>query len=330
MRPLSYTRARTIEEAVAVVAGDPSSAFLAGGTTEVDLVRLGVARPDRLVDINELPLTGIVDLPGGGLRIGALARMSDVARAPSVMERYPAVSESLLLGASEQLRNMASMGGNLCQGVRCPYFRDNVSPCNKREAGSGCSALDGLNRGHAILGTSEHCIATHPSDVAVPLVAFDAVVRTIGPSGPREIAIDDFYLLPGDTPKVEHPLEHGELIVAIELPAHGIARRSLYLKFRDRQSYEFALVSVAVALDVRDGLVADVRLALGGVGTKPWRARRAEAELDGAPATLDQFRIAAAAELEPAEAGEHNAFKVELAQRAIARALTMAAGGGVR
>jgi len=247
-----------------------------------------------------------------------------------VMERYPAMSEALLLGASEQLRNMASMGGNLCQRVRCPYFRDNVSPCNKREPGTGCSALEGLNRGHAILGTSEHCIATHPSDVAVALVAFDAVVQTIGPSGPREIAIDDFYLPPGDTPEMEHPLEHGELIVAIELPPLEIARNSLYLKFRDRQSYEFALVSVAATLDVRDGVVAEVRLALGGVGTKPWRARRAEAELIGAPATAERFAVAAAAELEPAEVREHNAFKVELAQRAIVRALTATIDGGVR
>jgi xanthine dehydrogenase YagS FAD-binding subunit len=330
MRPLSYARAQNVDEAIAMVGADPASAFLAGGTTEVDLVRLGVTHPDLLVDINELPLTEIEDLPGGGLRVGALARMSDVARASSVIERYPAMSEALLLGASEQLRNMASMGGNLCQRVRCSYFRDNVSPCNKREPGTGCSALEGLNRGHAILGTSEHCIATHPSDVAVALVAFDAVVQTIGPSGPREIAIDEFYLPPGDTPEVEHPLEHGELIAAIELPPLEIARNSLYLKFRDRQSYEFALVSVAAALDVRDGVAAEVRLALGGVGTKPWRARRAEAELIGAPATAERFAVAAAAELEPAEVREHNTFKVELAQRAIVRALTAAIHGGVR
>jgi xanthine dehydrogenase YagS FAD-binding subunit len=330
MRPLSYARAQNVDDAIAMVGADPASAFLAGGTTEVDLVRLGVTHPDLLVDINELPLTEIEDLPGGGLRIGALARMSDVARASSVMERYPAMSEALLLGASEQLRNMASMGGNLCQRVRCSYFRDNVSPCNKREPGTGCSALEGLNRGHAILGTSDHCIATHPSDVAVALVAFDAVVQTIGPSGPREIAIDDFYLPPGDTPEVEHPLEHGELIAAVELPALEIARSSLYLKFRDRQSYEFALVSVAAALDVRDGVVEDIRLALGGVGTKPWRARRAEAELNGVPATAERFAIAAAAELEPAAVREHNAFKVELARRAIVRALTAAINGGVR
>jgi xanthine dehydrogenase YagS FAD-binding subunit len=327
MRPLSYARARNADDAIAIVSADPASAFLAGGTTEVDLIRLGVANPDLLVDINELPFAEIEDLPGGGLRLGGLARMTDVARAPSVMERYPAMSDALLLGASEQLRNMATMGGNLCQRVRCPYFRDNVSPCNKREPGKGCSALDGLNRGHAILGTSEHCIATHPSDVAVPLVAFDAVVQTIGPNGPRDIAIDDFYLLPGDTPEVEHPLEQGELIAAIEVPPMAIARNSLYLKLRDRQSYEFALVSVAAALEVSDGEVADVRLALGGVGTKPWRARRAEAELTGAAASAEQFAIAAAAALEPAEVREHNAFKVELAQRAIVRALTMAMDG---
>jgi xanthine dehydrogenase YagS FAD-binding subunit len=330
MRPLSYARAHSITDAIAMVSADPASSFLAGGTTEVDLARLGVAHPDVLVDINELPLAEIEDRPDGGLRIGALARMTDVARAPSVMERYPAMSQSLLLGASEQLRNMASMGGNLCQRVRCPYFRDNVSPCNKREPGTGCSALEGLNRGHAILGTSDHCIATHPSDVAVPLVAFDAIVHTIGPSGPRTIAIDDFYLLPGDTPDVEHPIEHGELITAIEVPPLPIARSSLYLKVRDRQSYEFALVSVAAALDVRDGEIADVRLALGGVGTKPWRARRAEAELVGSPATAHAFARAAQAELEPAVAREHNAFKVALGKRAIVRGLTRALNGGAR
>jgi xanthine dehydrogenase YagS FAD-binding subunit len=310
-----------------MVGADPAAAFLAGGTTEVDLVRQGVLRPDLLVDINQLPLAELQELPDGGLRIGALARMNDVARAPAVMERYPALSLALLLGASEQLRNMASIGGNLCQRVRCPYYRDNVSACNKRLPGSGCSALEGLNRGHAILGTSADCIATHPSDLAVALIAFDAIVHTIGPSGAREIAIDDFYLLPRDTPDVEHPLVHGELIVAVELPPLEVARKSLYLKFRDRQSYEFALVAVAAALEVRDGLIAEARLALGGVATKPWRARRAEAELVGAPATADQLAAAAAAELEPAEAHEHNAFKVELAERAIVRALTDAMKG---
>jgi xanthine dehydrogenase YagS FAD-binding subunit len=330
MRPLSYARASGIGEAVATVRAHPSSAFLAGGTTEVDLVRLGVTRPDLLVDINDLPLAGVEVLADGGLRIGALARMSDVARAPAVVERFPGISASLLLGASEQLRNMASMGGNLCQRVRCAYFRDGVSPCNKREPGTGCSALEGLNRGHAILGTSEHCIATHPSDVAVAFTAFDAIVHTTGPSGPRAIAIDDFFLLPGDTPEVEHPLEHGELIVAIEVPPLALARGSVYLKFRDRESYEFALVSVAAALDVQDGAVADVRLALGGVGTKPWRARRAEVALIGAPATAESFARAADLELAEADVREQNAFKVAFAQRAIVRGLTRAMSGGAR
>src|ERR1700716_4294222 len=253
MRPLSYARADDVLKAVALVSGDPMSAFLAGGTTEVDLIRMGVERPDRLVDINRLPLADVEELADGGIRIGALARMSDVARTALIEERFPAVSQALLLGASEQLRNMASMGGNLCQRTRCVYFRDGVSPCNKRDPGSGCSALDGLNRGHAILGTSESCIALHPSDVAVALVAFDAVVRTVGADGEREFPIDEFYLLPGDTPHLEHPLAHGELIVAIDLPAGSIARRSGYLKFRDRQSYEFALVSIAAAIDVAGG-----------------------------------------------------------------------------
>jgi xanthine dehydrogenase YagS FAD-binding subunit len=330
MRPLSYVRAHDVDSAIARVAAHPTSAFLAGGTNEVDLVRAGIAHPDLLVDINELPLAQIEDLPGGGLRIGALARMSDVARHPSVEDRYPGMSQALLLGASEQLRNMASMGGNLCQRVRCPYLRDGVSPCNKREPGSGCSALEGLNRGHAILGVSEHCIATHPSDVAVALVAFDAVVHTISPTGPREIAIDDFYLLPGDTPHLEHPLEHGELIVAIELPPLDIARNSIYLKFRDRESYEFALVSVAAALEISDGVVAGVRLALGGVGTKPWRAHVAEADLIGRPAGAEQFASAAASELAAAVVREHNAFKVALARRAIVRALSRLMEGGAR
>jgi xanthine dehydrogenase YagS FAD-binding subunit len=326
VRPLSYARVDEVDAAIAAVSSDPTSAFLAGGTTEVDLVRLGVSPSQRLIDINNLPLADIESTPDGGLRIGALARMSDVARHPGVVEGFPAISRSLLLGASEQLRNMASMGGNLRQRVRCPYFRDAVSPCNKREPGSGCSAIEGLNRGHAILGTSEHCIATHPSDVAVPLVAFDAVVRTLGLDGASEIPIDDFYLLPGDTPEREHPLQHGELIVGLDVPAAAVSKNSVYLKFRDRQSYEFALVSVAAALDVRDGLIADVRLALGGVGTKPWRARRAEDLLRGGPATREAFAAAAAVELSDAVVHQHNAFKVELAQRAIVRGLSSAEG----
>jgi len=327
MRPLRYARVTDVEGAVATAAADPDSAFLAGGTTEVDLIRLGVARPRTLVDINALPLADVDDL-GAGLRIGALARMSDVARDPRVVARCPAVAEALLLGASEQLRTMASIGGNLCQRTRCPYFRDDVSPCNKREPGSGCAALDGISRGHAILGTSEHCIATHPSDLAVPLVAFDAIVHTVGPGGTRTIPIDDFYLAPGTTPEVEHPLAHGELIVAVELPALPLAQRSLYLKYRDRQSYEFALVSVAAAVAVEDGVVSAARLALGGVGSVPWRARLAEQHLVGAPATAERFAAAAAAELAAATPRPDNAFKVALAQRAIVRGLTRAVEGG--
>jgi xanthine dehydrogenase YagS FAD-binding subunit len=319
MRPLSYSRVDNVEDAVAL-GREPGTAFLAGGTTQVDLIRAGMAHPDHLIDINDLPLTAVEDLPGGGLHIGALARMSDVARTPAVMERYPAISRALLLGASEQLRNMASMGGNLRQRTRCAYLRDGISPCNKREPGSGCAALEGFNRGHAILGTSEHCIALHPSDVAIALVAFDAVVHTTEQS----IPFDDFFLLPGETPQLEHPLVQGELITAIEVPGLPIARTSIYLKFRDRQSYEFALVSVAAAIEVRDGVVADVRLALGGVGTKPWRFRRAEAALIGAPADAEAFRRAALVELEDAVPREHNAFKVELAARAAVRGLTEA------
>jgi xanthine dehydrogenase YagS FAD-binding subunit len=327
MRPLTYSRATDIDDALTLAAADPASAFLAGGTNEVDLIRAGISRSAHLVDINDLPLTGVEDRADGGLHIGALARMSEVARTPSVAQRYPAISRALLLSASEQLRNMASMGGNLRQRTRCPYLRDGVSPCNKRDPGSGCAALDGFNRGHAVLGTSEHCIATHPSDVAVALVAFDAVVRTVGPGGERALPIDDFFLLPGHTPEVEHPLEPGELIVGIDVPAAPIARRSSYLKFRDRESYEFALVSVAVALAVEDGAVAGVRLALGGVATKPWRARRLEAELIGGPADESAFRHAAAAELAAAVARQHNAFKVELAQRAIVRGLNQSLDG---
>jgi xanthine dehydrogenase YagS FAD-binding subunit len=248
--------------------------------------------------------------------------MSDVAQVPAVRQRFPVIAQALLLGASAQLRNMASMGGNMCQRVRCSYFRDATSPCNKRDPGSGCAALTGFNRGHAILGTSDHCIATHPSDVAVALVALDAVVRTRGPGGERAIGVDDFFLLPGDTPEREHPLEHGELITAIEVPATPVASHSVYLKFRDRESYEFALASVAAAVQVEDGTISEVRLALGGVATKPWRARRAEASLLGQPATLAAFADAAAAELAPAAPRALNAFKVELAQRAIVRALT--------
>jgi xanthine dehydrogenase YagS FAD-binding subunit len=330
VRPLSYARATDLDGAVAAVTENGDSDFLAGGTTEVDLIRQNVLRPRLLVDINDLPLNRVEELPGGGLRIGALARMSDVAEAPAVLRGFPFLSQALLLAASPQLRNMASIGGNLCQRVRCSYFRDAASPCNKRDPGSGCAAMNGFNRGHAILGTSDKCIATHPSDVAVALVALDAVVRTRGAAGERAIAIDDFFLLPGDTPEREHPLEHGELITAIDVPATPVARRSAYLKVRDRESYEFALASVAAAVLVENGAIAEVRLALGGVATKPWRARRAERALTGRPASRAAFAEAARAELAVASPRPLNAFKVELAQRTIVRALTSLTGGDAR
>ena len=330
MRPFSYARAADADSAIAMVSDTPDGAFLAGGTTEVDLVRQNVLRPGLLVDINDLPLNEIAELPDGGLRIGALARMSDVATAPAVSRRFPVLSQALLLGASAQLRNMASMAGNLCQRVRCSYFRDATSPCNKREPGSGCAALTGFNRGHAILGTSDSCIATHPSDVAVALVALDAVVRTQTPHRQRAIPIDDFFLLPGDTPEREHPLEHGELITSIEVPPTPVARQSVYLKFRDRESYEFALVSVAAAVRTEKGVVAEVRLALGGVGTKPWRARRAEQSLLGQPPKEASFVTAARQELAMATPQPQNTFKVELAQRAMVRALTTLTQGDAR
>jgi xanthine dehydrogenase YagS FAD-binding subunit len=325
VRPLSYSRAATVGDALALAAASPDSAFLAGGTTEVDLIRAGIAHSDHLVDINDLPLTDVEHLAHGGLRMGALARMSDVALEPAVVERFPAISQALLLGASQQLRNMASMGGNLLQRTRCAYLRDGISPCNKRDPGSGCAALEGFNRGHAILGTSEHCIATHPSDVAVALAAFDAVVHTVSRDDERFIAVDDFFLLPGDTPELEHPLGGDELIVGIEVPGATIARRSVYFKVRDRQSYEFALVSVAAALEIERGVVTDARLAFGGVATKPWRARLAEAALIGGPADQTAFRLASEEELEAAVVRRHNAFKVELAARAAVRALSAVA-----
>ncbi|GGI97647.1 FAD binding domain-containing protein [Streptomyces brasiliensis] len=326
MRPITYSRATDTATAVAAVSADPTSDFLAGGTTEIDLLRQNVLHPRRLVDINQLPLTGVELLPDGGVRIGALARMSEVAATPVVRERYPLISQALELGASAQLRHMASMGGNLLQRVRCSYFRDAESPCNKREPGAGCSAIDGFSRGHAVLGTSEHCIATHPSDVAVALMALDATVHTLGPSGERSYAFDDFFLLPGDSPHREHPMAHGELITAIEVPAAPVARNSLYLKVRDRESYEFALVSVAAALSVVDGTIADVRVALGGVATKPWRAWRVEDFLIGARTVRSNFEQAARVELIEARPTPMNAFKAELAQRTIVRALDTLTG----
>ena len=304
---------------------------MAGGTNLVDLMKCEVERPSRLVDINALPLAAIeavTEHGGGGIRIGALARMSDVAANSLVRQHAPAISQALLASASPQLRNAASIGGNLMQRTRCPYFRELTwTPCNKRNPGSGCSAIEGDNRMHAILGTSEHCIATHPSDFAVAVAALDGVIALRGPNGERHVAAVDFHLLPGSTPQIEHAIGHGELITSVFLPDAPHARHSSYLKVRDRASYEFALSSAAVGLDVDNGVIRSARIALGGIGTKPWRARAAETALTGQTASADVFRRAADAEMSNARGYGHNDFKIELAKRTLLRALTDLAGG---
>jgi xanthine dehydrogenase YagS FAD-binding subunit len=328
MNPFSYTHASQPAEAVAAVAKNSQAKFLAGGTTLVDLLRLDVEQPSTLVDINALPLTRIESLPGGGVRIGALVKNSDLANDPTIRKNYPVLSEALLSGASPQLRNMATVGGNLLQRTRCYYFRDPAYACNKRQPGSGCSALEGYNRIHAVLGTSEKCIATFPGDMPVAMVALDAVVHTRrAKGGERRIPIAEFHVGYGDDPARESVLEHGELILAVELPATAWFARSHYLKVRDRASYEFALASAAVALDVsggRGGSIRAARVALGGVGTKPWRSPEAEAALVGKKAEEATFRAAAEAALQGAKPQKDNAFKVELAKRTLTRALLTA------
>jgi xanthine dehydrogenase YagS FAD-binding subunit len=302
------------------------SGSLAGGTTLVDLLRLEVETPDRLVDINALPLARIETLPGGGVRIGAMVRNSDLANHPAIRQRYPVLSEALLSGASPQLRNMATVGGNLMQRTRCYYFRDTTYPCNKRAPGSGCAALEGFNRIHAVLGTSEKCIATHPGDMPVALAALDAVVHTRRPDGrERAIPLTEFHVPYGEDPARESVLEHGELITAVELPAIPWFARSHYLKVRDRASYEFALASAAVALDLDGNSIRAARVALGGVGTKPWRSPEAEQALAGKKAAEAAYRAAAEAALRGARPQKDNGFKVELAKRTLARALAVAA-----
>jgi xanthine dehydrogenase YagS FAD-binding subunit len=326
MNPFTYSRATRPEEAVAAVAKNPHAAFVAGGTTLVDLLRLDVMTSDALVDVNGLPLGQIETLPGGGVRVGAMVRNSDLANDPTIRKRYPVLSEALLSGASPQLRNMATVGGNLMQRTRCYYFRDAVSPCNKRQPGSGCAALEGYNRIHAVLGTSERCIATHPGDMPVALAALDAMVHTRRPEGgERSIPLTDFHVAYGEDPARESVLEHGELITAVELPAVPWFARSAYLKIRDRASYEFALASAAVALDVDRGRIRDARVALGGIATKPWRSREAEQVLHEARPEEATFRAAAEAALQGARPQRHNGFKIELAKRTLARALAMAA-----
>lgn len=321
MNPFVYARAEKPTDAVAAVAADPKAKFIGGGTNLLDLMKEGVEKPGRLIDINPLPLAAIEELPGGGLRLGALARNTEVADHKLVRERYPAVAEAILAGATQQLRNMATTAGNLLQRTRCPYFADIASACNKREPGGGCDALKGHNRSHAVLGVSDQCIATHASDFCVALAILDAVVVVRGPQGERLIPFGDFHLLPGDTPQRETALGHGELIVAVDLPPLPVAARSHYLKVRDRASYAFALVSVAAALDVQGGVVRAARLALGGVGTVPWRARGAEKVLVGAKADAATYRAAAEAAFAGAKPSEHNAFKVELGKRCVVRAL---------
>jgi xanthine dehydrogenase YagS FAD-binding subunit len=322
-----YSRATDVADAVRQIAAAPDAKFIAGGTNLLDLMKDHVERPSRLIDITHLPLKTVERTPEGGLRIGALVPNSDLAYHPLIEQRYPLLGSAILAGASQQLRNMASTGGNLVQRTRCAYFYDVATPCNKREPGSGCSAIDGLNRMHAILGTSEACIAAHPSDMCVALAVLEAKVHVAGPAGSRTIAIDDFHRLPADTPHLDTNLHPHEMITAIELPARGFAANSSYLKIRDRLSYAFALVSVAAGLELEGGLIKEARVALGSVAHKPWRDRAAEAVLrDQAPNEM-AFRRAADVLLQDAKGYGHNTFKIELARLTIIRALTQAARG---
>jgi xanthine dehydrogenase YagS FAD-binding subunit len=318
MRPFVYESPSTAQEATA--RSDANSAFIAGGTTLLDLMKLEVMKPSRLVDLNPLQMRGI-ELREDGLRIGALEKMSDVAVHPAVVTNYPVISEALFHSASAQIRNMASIGGNLLQRTRCGYFRDVNTPCNKREPGSGCPAIDGENRMHAILGTSASCVATHPSDLAVALVALDASIRIQNGAEERLLKLDDFYLVPGDTPDRENQLRPGELITEVRVPRLPWARRSTYVKIRDRDSYEFALTSAAVALDVDGDKIRDIRIAVGGVGTKPWNLPKVREALAGQPLTEQTFAAAARLAVDGANPLRHNAFKIDLLQRTIVRAL---------
>jgi xanthine dehydrogenase YagS FAD-binding subunit len=319
MKPFVFVRPTDEMTAVRAVAADPAATFLAGGTNLVDHLKLGVAEPDLVVSLADVTSKEITELDGGGLRVGAGVRNSDLAVDPRVRERYPVLSQALLAGASGQLRNMATVGGNPLQRTRCVYFQDVTTPCNKREPGSGCSAIGGATRSMAVLGASPSCIATHPSDMAVALLAVDARINVLGPEGARSIDASELHRLPGEHPEIDTILQHGELITSIDLPALAVARRSRYRKVRDRASYAFALVSVGAALEARDGVVTDVRLAFGGVAHRPWRALRAEQLLLGQPATTASFRAAIEAELAEAQAQPGidggNAFKIPLLVR---------------
>lgn len=327
MNPFTYSRASDANQAVAEISVKTQGKFLGGGTNLIDLMKMGVETPPQLIDITRIPLAQIEELPNKAVRIGALARNSDVAEHDLIKTRYPVLSEAFLSGASPQLRNMATVGGNLLQRTRCYYFYDPAFPqCNKRKPGSGCGAIDGFNRIHAILGQSDQCIATHPSDMCVALAALDATVRVRGPQGEREIPFADFHRLPGNTPERDTNLGHDELIIAVDLPALPFATRSHYLKVRDRASYAFALVSVAAALDLDvDHTIKAARIALGGVAHKPWRAEKAEQALVGKKPDEKIFRAAAEAELASAKGYKHNSFKIELAKRSMVRALSTVA-----
>ena len=322
-----YARASDVADAVRLIVADPTAKLIAGGTNLIDLMKVDVERPSRLIDISRLPLNSVEETPAGGLRIGALVPNSDLAYHPLIAQRYPMLASAILAGASQQLRNMASTGGNLMQRTRCAYFYDTATPCNKREPGSGCSAVGGINRMHAILGASEACIAAHPSDMCVALAALEARVHAQGAAGERTIAFADFHRLPGDTPQRDTNLSPDEIITAIELPARGFAANYTYLKIRDRLSYAFALVAVAVGLEMDGDTIGEARVALGSVAHKPWRDPAAEAALRGQKANDGNFRRAADLLLRDAKGHAHNAFKIELARRTIVRALTQAARG---
>jgi xanthine dehydrogenase YagS FAD-binding subunit len=327
MIEFQYARAIDVADAVRQIAGNPGAKLVAGGTNLIDLMKMEVERPAKLIDITRLPLKQVEDTPGGGLRIGALVRNSDLAYHAPVEQRYPVLASAIKAGASQQLRNMATTGGNLLQRTRCAYFYDTTTPCNKRTPGSGCSAIGGLNRMHAILGASDACIAVHPSDMCVALAILEAKVHVTGPSGDRSIAIGDFHRLPGDTPQRDTNLDAGEIITAVELPPKGFAKNYSYLKIRDRLSYAFALVSIAVGLELDGDTIKEARFALGGVAHKPWRDPRAEAVLQGQPANAATFARAADVLLREAKGYEHNTFKIDLARRGLVRALTQAARG---
>ncbi len=324
MNSFTLTQAAAVAEAVSDFAGHAGAAYLGGGTNLIDLMKENVSRPTHLTSLNHLPLSDISSLPDGGLRLGALATNADTAWHPEVEARYPLLSQTILAGATPQLRNMATDGGNLLQRTRCYYFADLATPCNKREPGSGCSALLGQNRVCGVLGTSESCIATHPSDMCVALAALEAVVRVQGPDGERTIKFEDFHRLPGDTPQFDNTLKAGELVTAIDLPAQGYAQNFTYLKLRDRSSYAFALVSVAVGLEMEGTTIKKARFALGGVAHKPWRDPVAEQLLEGQTASPDLFRRVAAQVFAEAKGYEFNSFKIELGKRAIVRALKQA------